>query len=108
MPGGGRITVTTGESTLNNAASASVTVEDEGPGISASNLDDVFLPFYTTKMGGGANIGLGLSVSYAIVERSGGKLLTENLPGGGCRFTMLLPQGKPVSPAPGRREAARR
>ncbi|MGA2478187.1 MAG: ATP-binding cassette domain-containing protein [Spirochaetia bacterium] len=92
MPRGGRITVTTGTSTTDAAASAVVIVEDEGPGISAANLDDVFLPFYTTKKAGGANIGLGLSVSYAIIERSGGKLRAENLPGGGCRFTMALPQ----------------
>jgi PAS domain S-box-containing protein len=95
MPHGGRITVTAGESTVDGAPGAVVTVEDEGPGISAANLDDVFLPFYTTKKGAGTNIGLGLSVSYAIMERSGGKLLAENLQSGGCRFTMVLPQGQP-------------
>jgi signal transduction histidine kinase/ABC-type polar amino acid transport system ATPase subunit len=99
MPHGGRITVTTGESIQEGLACAVVTVEDQGPGISAANLDDVFLPFYTTKKAGGANIGLGLSVSYAIIERSGGRLRAENLAGGGCRFTMVLPRRRPPGEA---------
>jgi two-component system, NtrC family, sensor kinase len=91
MPRGGTITVTTGEMERDGRICAQVTVEDDGPGIIAANLDDVFLPFYTTKKAGGTNVGLGLSVSYAILERSGGKLAAENVEGGGSRFTVILP-----------------
>ena len=70
---------------------AIIRVEDEGPGIAAEKIGDIFLPFYTTKKSSGTNMGLGLSVSYAILERYGGKLSVENLPSGGCGFTMALP-----------------
>jgi signal transduction histidine kinase len=100
MPGGGRITVSTGETYVNGVAGSVVTVEDEGPGISAANLDDVFLPFYTTKKAGGENVGIGLSVSYAIIQRAGGKLYAENRAGGGCRFTVVLPRERPTETGP--------
>ena len=92
MPRGGTITVTTGETEREGRNCAQVIVEDDGPGITAVNLNDVFLPFYTTKKAGGTHVGLGLSVSYAILERYGGKLAAENIDGGGCRFTMILPR----------------
>jgi PAS domain S-box-containing protein len=99
MPGGGTITVSTEEGVVDGVATAFVRVEDEGPGISAANLTDVFLPFYTTKKSGGENMGLGLSVSYAILERYGGRLSAENLPGRGCRFTIALPQASQDAPS---------
>jgi PAS domain S-box-containing protein len=92
MPGGGTVRVTTQEAAADGVATAFVRVEDEGPGIIAPNLTDVFLPFYTTKKSGGENLGLGLSVSYAILQKYGGRLSAENLPGGGCAFTMALPR----------------
>jgi C4-dicarboxylate-specific signal transduction histidine kinase len=83
---------------VDGVATAFVRVQDEGPGISAANLTDVFLPFYTTKKSGGENMGLGLSVSYAILERYGGRLSAENLPDRGCRFTIALPQAARDAP----------
>jgi two-component system NtrC family sensor kinase len=80
---------------VEGTATAFICVEDDGPGISAANLNDVFLPVYTTKKSRGENMGLGLSVSYAILERYGGKLSVENLPERGCRFTIALPKSLP-------------
>jgi PAS domain S-box-containing protein len=100
MPDGGAITVATEEAIVDGVATALVHVEDDGPGISAANPNDVFLPFYTTKKSQGENMGLGLSVSYAILERYGGRLSAENLPGRGSRFTIALPlapQGEPAT-----------
>ncbi|MEI6385433.1 MAG: ATP-binding cassette domain-containing protein [Spirochaetota bacterium] len=91
MPEGGVISVSTARVNEEGLPMAIVRVADEGPGISAENLGDVFLPFYTTKKSTGSNIGLGLSVSYAILERHGGRLMVENLPAGGCSFSMALP-----------------
>jgi signal transduction histidine kinase len=97
IPDGGTITVSTEEVMHDGVASAQVTVWDSGPGINAKNPNDVFLPFYSTKKGKTANLGLGLSVSYAILERYQGKLTAENVPDGGCRFIMTIPQ-HPQSP----------
>lgn len=67
-----------------------ITVEDSGPGIPAEVLPHIFEPFYTTK-DPGKGTGLGLWISYQIVERHGGTLHAENLPGGGARFRVSLP-----------------
>jgi two-component system sensor histidine kinase HydH len=67
---------------------AALTVEDEGPGIQAEALPHLFEPFFTTKPEG---TGLGLAISQRITEALGGTLTAENRPGGGARFTLLLP-----------------
>jgi signal transduction histidine kinase len=70
-------------------------VADNGPGIPAEVLPRIFEPFFTTKkVGEGA--GLGLSVSYGIVEEHGGRLSVESGPGRSV-FTLELPVAAPVS-----------
>ena len=93
MADGGTVRVVIQRREEEGQSFAEVAVEDTGPGISAENLDDIFLPFYSTKRVQGTNMGLGLSVSYALLERYNGKLKAENLPAGGCRLTITLPQG---------------
>ena len=68
-------------------------VEDDGPGIAASNLSRVFEPFFTTKAVG-EGTGLGLSVTLGIVQQLDGRISAENRPGEegtGARFTVRLP-----------------
>lgn len=65
-----------------------IAVEDNGPGFSADSMRRAIEPFYSTKSSG---TGLGLAVSYGIVERSGGKLSFANRPEGGAVVTMWLP-----------------
>jgi signal transduction histidine kinase len=64
-------------------------VGDDGPGIPPDVLQRVFEPFYTTKTVG-MGTGLGLSVSYGIVQEHGGRLSVESRPGE-TTFTMELP-----------------
>lgn len=76
-----------------------VAVEDDGPGVPAELLENIFRPFFTTKRGSGGT-GLGLSISYNIVEQHGGRLTVENRPEGGCRFLVDLPAADSESPSP--------
>ncbi|MFC1651489.1 sensor histidine kinase [Candidatus Latescibacterota bacterium] len=64
--------------------------EDTGPGISDEHLKSIFDPFFTTKKKGHGT-GLGLALSYGIIERHGGTLTARNSPGGGAEFTVRLP-----------------
>ena len=68
-----------------------VSVRDNGSGITPDNLGRVFEPFFTTR-DVGAGLGLGLSVSYGIVQRHGGTLAVESEPGSWTEFTFDLPR----------------
>jgi two-component system sensor histidine kinase HydH len=63
-------------------------VQDTGPGIPASELGDIFDPYYTTKAEGN---GLGLWIAQQIAVAHGGDLRAENTPAGGAVFTLTLP-----------------
>lgn len=68
-----------------------VSVRDNGSGIAPENLTRVFEPFFTTR-DVGAGLGLGLSVSYGIVQRHGGTLAVESELGSWTEFTFDLPR----------------
>ncbi|SFI61742.1 ATP-binding protein [Celeribacter neptunius] len=66
-----------------------LTVSDSGPGI--AEPEKIFDPFYTTKAQGAAEgMGLGLSISYGLIQSFGGRIRGENIPGQGARFTIEL------------------
>ncbi len=69
-----------------------VAFRDSGPGMTAEQIAHIFEPFYTTKTNG---TGLGLAVSYGIIERHGGTIEVSSQPGQGATFIVRLP----VSPA---------
>lgn len=65
-------------------------VEDDGPGIRPEILGNIFDPFFTTKRpGGGA--GLGLTISMAVAKEHGGSLEVRSTPNHGATFRMMLP-----------------
>jgi len=67
-----------------------IRVADEGEGIAPGDLDKIFYPFFTTKEPG-TGTGLGLAVTYGIVQSHGGEIRVESTPGEGTRFDVLLP-----------------
>jgi two-component system sensor kinase FixL len=65
-----------------------VSVRDQGPGISADLQAEVFQPFITTKLHG---LGMGLTISRALIEANGGKLWHTPNDGPGATFHFTLP-----------------
>ena len=92
MPQGGEVRIVT----TTSGDRACIVVADTGLGIAADDLQHVFDPFFTTKTTG---TGLGLSVSYRIVEDHGGAIEVESVPGHGTTFVVTFPVAKalPVS-----------
>jgi two-component system NtrC family sensor kinase len=75
--------------TLARNSEVVIEVNDSGTGISAEHLKKIYDPFFTTKTGRGT--GLGLSVSYGIIQEHSGKIDVESQPGQGTRFTLEFP-----------------
>lgn len=71
-----------------------VEVMDDGPGIEAAHLGQLFDPFYSTRKERGGT-GLGLSVAHGIVVAHGGSIRAESKPGRGACITMELPLSEP-------------
>jgi two-component system NtrC family sensor kinase len=69
-----------------------ISFADTGCGISPENMRKIFDPFFSTKPVG-EGTGLGLSVSYGIVQDHNGKILVESNPTSGSMFTIVLPIG---------------
>jgi signal transduction histidine kinase/CheY-like chemotaxis protein len=76
-----------------------VSLADTGPGIAPEHLPRVFDPFFTTKEVGHGT-GLGLSVSYSIVEAHDGRIRAESRAGEGATFVVELPIVTEVLPEP--------
>lgn len=66
---------------------ALISVEDNGPGVSAEDLPNIFSPFFTTKEQG---TGLGLAIVKKLINSMGGKIEVESVATQGCKFTLSL------------------
>lgn len=75
-----------------------VAISDTGCGIPVENMNRIFEPFFTTKAVG-SGTGLGLSLSYSIVNKHGGRIEVDSQPGAGTTFTVRLPMTPPALPA---------
>ena len=95
MPKGGWLSV----STSTSGDTVTVKVADTGSGIPSEHISRIYDPFFTTKPDG-RGTGLGLSVTYGIVQEHAGTLTCESVVGQGTRFVLTLP----VAPA-GAKEA---
>ncbi|WP_034455928.1 sensor histidine kinase [Buttiauxella noackiae] len=65
-----------------------LTVTDGGPGLTEQALEQVFMPFFTTRKDG---LGLGMALTETLVQRLNGSIQAENSPNGGARFTLNFP-----------------
>jgi signal transduction histidine kinase len=88
MPRGGHLDILAGTQNGN----VRIVVKDNGGGIEKANLDKIFDAFFTTK-GKVSGVGLGLSVSYGIVNQHRGVIEVESTVGQGSSFTVVLPYG---------------
>jgi len=90
MPGGGTLTI----STL-NGHHVQVRVSDTGTGIAQEHIHRIYDPFFTTKnkpkSGHSGGTGLGLSVTYGIIQEHAGKIRVDSAPGRGTTFIMEFP-----------------
>jgi two-component system cell cycle sensor histidine kinase/response regulator CckA len=112
MPGGGQVTIETGEKELDETSPTlhrcvspgpyvMLKVADTGCGMDAELQSHIFEPFFTTK---GQGTGLGLATVYGVVKQSGGYISVESAPGKGSTFYVYLPRVAPaaekISPGP--------
>jgi two-component system NtrC family sensor kinase len=87
MNGKGRLTLMTKD---DGAGNIEISISDTGCGIPPENADRVFDPFFTTK-GVGHGTGLGLSVSYGIIQKHNGDINVSSTVGVGTTFVVSLP-----------------
>lgn len=76
--------------------SLAIHVDDRGPGISPKDRSRIWRPFVRlehARASGQGGSGLGLALSRDLIEAYGGRLVVEDAPGGGARFTTFLPVG---------------
>jgi signal transduction histidine kinase len=85
MKGKGKIILTTEHYRRRNRCV--ISVEDNGPGIPQNLMDKLFEPFFSTK----GTSGLGLAVSWGIIERHGGVIEVDMAESGGSIFRIVLP-----------------
>jgi signal transduction histidine kinase len=90
MPRGGILNIQTGAQNKDGQDWVIIRVEDTGEGIPPENMGRIFEPFFTTRpLGKGT--GLGLAVSFGIIQDHEGILDVESTPGEGSVFTIWLP-----------------
>jgi len=92
----GVITLATGIEPQDGRDWAWIEVADDGCGMSPEVQRRIFEPFYTTKPVG-QGTGLGLSMSFSIVQKHGGRIEVQSAPGEGTRFRVWVPVAGPAS-----------
>ncbi|MBN1487035.1 MAG: PAS domain S-box protein [Anaerolineae bacterium] len=92
MPAGGNLTIQTSQPSQIIPGGIEILFRDNGVGMSPEVLSQIFEPFFTTKERGS---GLGLSISYGIIESHNGDITVSSQEGKGTTFTIILPVEQP-------------
>ena len=78
-----------------------VSIGDSGAGIAPEHINKIYDPFFTTKTapreGQSRGTGLGLSVTYGIIQEHAGKIRVDSQPGQGTTFQLEFPMRKAVN-----------
>jgi two-component system NtrC family sensor kinase len=113
MPGGGTLTISTRNATVDDFLALAgemsgefvlISMHDTGSGVPPELLNRVFDPFFTTKAPG-KGTGLGLSQVYGFSRQSGGTVTLQSPPGRGTTVTLWLPRSPDEPPMAGRSAA---
>ncbi|HKD80034.1 MAG TPA: ATP-binding protein [Candidatus Angelobacter sp.] len=84
-----------------NGDAVQVDISDSGAGIAPEHINKIYDPFFTTKTspreGQSRGTGLGLSVTYGIIQEHAGKIRVDSQPGRGTRFQLEFPLRKAVN-----------
>lgn len=97
---GDTVTITAANTFSNGSHWVTVSVHDNGPGIPAEELDDIFDIFYrgqVAEQDNTAGVGVGLSLAQAIVKAHSGRITVQSTPGQSSTFTIWLPIPKEIS-----------
>ena len=86
MPSGGTLVIETSK----NDTMVVVDIHDSGTGISSEDIRKIYDPFFTTKSTG-KGTGLGLAVTYGIIQEHGGRIFVDSEPSKGTHFRLKLP-----------------
>lgn len=107
MPSGGTVFITFENTTLNSPDSIlppgryiDIAIKDQGVGISTTNIEKIFEPYFSTKgKGASKGTGLGLSISHSIITRHGGDITVRSRSGAGTTFHVILPASRDAAGA---------
>ncbi len=84
-----RVTVRSSIESQQGKQWVTISIQDTGDGIAESDLQNIFIPFFTTKSGGH---GIGLALAHRVISEHGGTLTVANASEGGAKFTIQIPQ----------------
>jgi signal transduction histidine kinase/CheY-like chemotaxis protein len=106
MPGGGSVTIETfnpgyeslGGNPYTDLSVVQMTVTDTGLGMERDTMAHIFEPFFSTKEGRGA--GLGLAITHGLIQQAGGSISVDSQVGEGTTFTITLPAVRGAEPSP--------
>ncbi len=106
MPHGGTVTIETfnpgfeslGGHPYTDLSVVQLTVTDTGIGMERNTMSHIFEPFFSTKHGRGA--GLGLAITHGLIQQAGGSISVDSRIGEGTTFTITLPAVRGAEPSP--------
>jgi len=90
LGGGGRLVISTEARVIQASGTVTLSVEDDGDGMTPDVMDRIFEPFFSAKEGKGHS-GLGLAVVYAAVTQNGGRIVVDSVVGRGTVFRLTFP-----------------